>query len=426
MPRNILLGISGGIAAYKACDLTRRLRERGHAVQVVMTAGAQEFVTPLTLQALSGREVRTTLFDTGAEAAMGHIELARWADVVVVAPASADLLARAAQGMANDLLTTVLLATAAPVLLAPAMNQQMWAHPAVQANLALLQKRGVRIIGPASGEQACGDVGAGRMVEPLAIVEVVEAALDADGASEADGPLTTPAGDSLRALAGVNVLLTAGPTREALDPVRFLSNRSSGRMGFALAQALADAGAAVTLVHGPCTVPVPVGVDAVAVESALDMHAAVMARAADAAIFVATAAVADYRAEAIADAKIKKSADAMQVQLVKNPDILADVTAHHADIFAVGFAAETHEVAHYARDKMQRKNLAMICANEVGDGKGFEVLDNALHVFWPGGDRRLGPSPKPALAAELVALIAARFIAAGAPRAARTSAPAAG
>ncbi len=402
MGRNILLGVTGGIAAYKACDLTRRLRERGYAVQVVMTQGAQAFVTPLTLQALSGREVRTTLFDTGAEAAMGHIELGRWADQVIVAPASADFLARAASGMADDLLTTVLLATAAPVAMAPAMNQQMWAHPAVQQNVATLAERGVTILGPGSGDQACGDVGAGRMLEPMDIL----AALDLGTPAAA----VAPGGASLAPmLAGRKVLLTAGPTREAVDPVRFISNRSSGRMGFALAEALAAAGAEVTLVHGPCALTAPPAVTAVAVESALQMHDAVMQRISGQQIFIGCAAVADYRPVQAADAKIKKSADEMQLSMVRNPDILADVAASHPEIFTVGFAAETHDVAHYARDKLLRKKLRMICANEVGDGKGFEVPDNQLHVFWDAGDVHIGPASKAVLARQLVELIAQRF-----------------
>lgn len=399
MGRNILLGVTGGIAAYKACDLTRRLRERGHEVQVVMTSGAQAFVTPLTLQALSGREVRTTLFDTGAEAAMGHIELARWADQVIVAPASADFLARAACGMADDLLTTVLLATAAPVAMAPAMNQQMWAHPAVQANVATLGARGVTLLGPAAGEQACGDIGAGRMLEPLDIIAAMER-----GEPAGSKGVAAPG-----ALAGQRVLLTAGPTREAIDPVRFLSNRSSGRMGFALAEALAAAGAEVTLVHGPCAIAPPVTVRTVAVESAQQMHAAVMQHLDGQSIFIGCAAVADYRPVDVADAKIKKDADTLQLQMVRNPDILADVTAARPQIFAVGFAAETHAVEHYARDKLARKKLRMICANEVGAGKGFEVLDNQLHVFWDAGDAHLGPAPKTELAGQLVRLIAERF-----------------
>lgn len=402
MGRNILLGVTGGIAAYKACDLTRRLRERGHDVQVVMTQGAQAFVTPLTLQALSGREVRTTLFDTGAEAAMGHIELGRWADQVIVAPASADFLARAASGMADDLLTTVLLATAAPVVMAPAMNQQMWAHPAVQANVAKLAERGVSIVGPGSGEQACGDVGAGRMLEPLEIIAAAEL-----GAEPAVPGAALATNESR--LAGQKVLVTAGPTREPIDPVRFLSNRSSGRMGFALADALVAAGAEVTLVHGPCAIAPPVDVHPVAVESAQQMHAEVMQRIAEQTIFVGCAAVADYRPVDVADTKIKKNADEMHVKMVKNPDILADVTAKQPHIFAVGFAAETHEVEHYAKDKLARKKLSMICANEVGDGKGFEVLDNQLHVFWDAGDARIGPASKTELAVQLVGLIAERF-----------------
>lgn len=394
MGRNILLGVSGGIAAYKACEICRRLGEQGHQVQVVMTPGAQEFVTPLTFQALTGREARTTLFDTGAEAAMGHIELARWADVVLVAPASADLLARAAQGMANDLLTTVLLATEAPVVMAPAMNQQMWQHPAVQANVQTLMGRGVRLLGPGSGSQACGEVGPGRMLEPAEILAQLQ-----DMSTKAKAQL----------LKDVRVLLTAGPTREALDPVRYLTNRSSGRMGFALAAALRDLGAKVQLVHGPVQLSAPAGVATTAVETAEDMHQAVLAQLSGTQIFVATAAVADYRPRQQHRAKIKKHADALHIDMVKNPDILQEVAQSAQAPFAVGFAAETHDVETYARDKMQRKNLQMICANEVGPGKGFDVSDNTLQVYWPQGQRTLGPLPKTRLAVELAELIAERY-----------------
>lgn len=394
MGRNILLGVSGGIAAYKACELCRRLGEQGHQVQVVMTPGAQEFVTPLTFQALTGREARTTLFDTGAEAAMGHIELARWADLVLVAPASADLLARSAQGMANDLLTTVLLATEAPVVMAPAMNQQMWQHPAVQANVKTLIQRGVRLLGPGSGAQACGEVGPGRMLEPADILAQLHE-LYGSGSS--------------RLLADVHVLLTAGPTREALDPVRYITNRSSGLMGFALAAALRDRGAQVQLVHGPVQLAPPSGVATTAVETAEQMHQAVMAQLPGTHIFVGTAAVADYRPSQQHSAKIKKHADALQIDMVKNPDILQEVARSAQAPFAVGFAAETHDVESYAREKMQRKNLQMICANEVGPGKGFDVSDNTLQVYWPQGQRTLGPLPKTRLAEELAELIAERY-----------------
>nr|MBV6629672.1 bifunctional phosphopantothenoylcysteine decarboxylase/phosphopantothenate--cysteine ligase CoaBC [Oceanococcus sp. HetDA_MAG_MS8] len=394
MGRKILLGVSGGIAAYKACEICRRLGEQGHQVQVVMTAGAQEFVTPLTFQALTGREVRTTLFDTGAEAAMGHIELARWADLVLVAPASADVLARAAQGMANDLLTTVLLATQAPVVMAPAMNQQMWQHAAVQANIKTLEQRGVRLLGPGSGAQACGEVGPGRMLEPADILAQL-AALELAGKP--------------RTLEGVRVLLTAGPTREALDPVRYITNRSSGRMGFALAEALRDLGAQVHLVHGPVQLPLPSGLATTAVETAQDMHAAVLAQLEGTQIFVGTAAVADYRPSQQHTAKMKKHADALRIDMVKNPDILQEVAQSDQAPFAVGFAAETHDLEAYARDKMQRKKLHMICANEVGPGKGFDVSDNTLQVYWPGGQRTLGPQAKSQLAIELAALIAERY-----------------
>lgn len=401
MARKVLLGVSGGIAAYKACELTRRLRERDCEVQVVMTAGAQQFVSALSFQALSGRSVRSALFDPAAEAAMGHIELARWADVVLVAPASADLMARAAAGMADDLLTTLLLASPAPVAMAPAMNQQMWAHPAVQRNCATLRGDGVRLLGPGVGDQACGDVGAGRMLEPAEILDGIADWLDGSAApsrAAAAGPL-----------AGRQVLLTAGPTREAIDPVRFISNRSSGRMGFALAEAFARAGAQVTLVHGPGALAVPAAVQGVAVESAAQMHAAVLERVATADIFIGCAAVADYRPAEVAAQKQKKAAQAQTLQLERTPDILADVTARRPELFAVGFAAETEQVEHYARGKLEKKRLALICANQVGTGQGFDVADNTLQVLWAGGQTQLGPAPKTEVATQLVDLITTHY-----------------
>ncbi len=387
----LLLGVTGGIAAYKSADLVRRLRERGCEVQVVMTAGAQRFVTPLTFQAVSGRAVRDSLLDPAAEAAMGHIELARWADLVLIAPASADFIARYAAGLADDLLATLCLATAAPVVLAPAMNQQMWAHPATRTNIDTLSGRGVEIWGPGEGDQACGETGPGRMLEPVDLANRVMA-------RAADGPL-----------AGLRVLLTAGPTREALDPVRFLSNRSSGKMGYALAAACAGAGARVTLVSGPVSLPAPAGVQCVAVETAAQMHAAVADAAAAADVFIAAAAVADYRPAQSSERKMKKKEAALRVELEPTTDILAAVSKAHPGLFTVGFAAETDNVAGHARDKLKRKNLDMICANEVGQGRGFEVDDNQLEVIWHGGSAVLGPAPKTALATELVSLIAARY-----------------
>ncbi len=390
MSRKILLGVTGGIAAYKSADLVRRLRERDCDVQVVMTAGAERFVSALTFQAVSGRPVRSSLLDPAAEAAMGHIELARWADLVLVAPATADFLARYAQGMADDLLTTLLLATAAPVAVAPAMNQQMWQHPATVFNVALLQQRGVAVWGPGAGDQACGEFGPGRMLEPLDLAQrVVEAPRDV-------------------VLAGKSVLITAGPTREPVDPVRFLTNRSSGKMGYAIAQACRQAGAIVTLVSGPVSLSAPSGVTRVAVETAAEMEAAVNAALPDADIFIAAAAVADYRPAEVAVHKIKKNDAEMAIALVRTPDILAQASRGNPQLFTVGFAAETQDIERNARAKLARKNLDLVCANEVGAGLGFEVDDNRLQVYWPGGQQTLGPSSKLAIAHELVDLIAVR------------------
>ncbi len=390
---NILLGVSGGIAAYKSADLVRRLRERGCEVQVVMTQGAQQFVTPLTFQAVSGRPVRSSLLDPAAEAAMGHIELARWADRILIAPATADLIGRLAAGLADDLLTTLCLASTAPIALAPAMNQQMWQAQAVQDNIATLQNRGVEIFGPGSGDQACGEVGPGRMLEPLELAELI----------------TGTATDGL--LSGLKVLLTAGPTREALDPVRFLTNRSSGKMGFALAAACQAAGAEVDLIAGPVNLPTPIGVRRHNVTSADEMMARADALVAGRQIFIATAAVVDYKPAEQRSHKIKKSAETMALKLEKTVDVLATLSRREPGLFTVGFAAETHEVERYARDKMQRKNLDMVCANQVGEGQGFDVDHNALSVYWPGGQRELGSKSKRALADELVELIATRYAA---------------
>ena len=387
----VLLGVGAGIAAYKSVDLVRRLKERGADVRVVMTEAAAAFIAPLTFQAVSGHPVRTTLLDPGAEAGMGHIELARWADCLLIAPATADVMARLAAGLANDLLTTVALACEAPLVIAPAMNQAMWRHPATQANLETLCARGVRVLGPGVGEQACGDQGPGRMLEPLEIAEALfpSAAL---------------------ALADVRVLLTAGPTREPLDPVRFLGNRSSGRMGFALAEALEALGARVTLVAGPTSLPTPGVAERVDVETALEMHGAVMSRTSDCDLFVATAAVADYRPVEPAETKIKKNADELTLRLVRNPDILAEVAALPLPPFTVGFAAETDRVEEYARDKLNRKGLNMIAANQVGGAQGgFERPENALTVIWRDGRRELPMMDKTRLAHELAQLIAERY-----------------
>ncbi len=394
--RRILLGVSGGIAAYKACELVRRLRDAGAEVRVVMTAGAEHFVGTATFQALSGQSVRTSLWDASAEAAMGHIELARWAERILIAPASADAIARLAHGHADDLLTTLCLASDAPLYLAPAMNRQMWAHPAVQANMATLRQRGVHVLGPADGAQACGDVGAGRMVEP-------EAMRDALAASFGAG-----------VLGGVAVVVSAGPTFEDIDPVRFIGNRSSGKMGFAVAQAAVEAGAEVTLVAGPVSLPTPAGVGhRVNVRSAAQMQQAVQAACRAAQIYVGAAAVGDYRPVQCAGRKLKKQAGAdLVLELAENPDILASLAALSAPPFLVGFAAETHEVERYAQDKLARKGLDMIAANRVGDGLGFDCADNALEVFWKDGHQPLPRASKIELARQLVACIAERYHAA--------------
>ncbi|MGH8286786.1 MAG: bifunctional phosphopantothenoylcysteine decarboxylase/phosphopantothenate--cysteine ligase CoaBC, partial [Steroidobacteraceae bacterium] len=357
----ILLGVTGGIAAYKSPDLVRRVRERGAEVQVVMTAAAREFVTPMTFQAVSGREVRTDLWDTAAEAAMGHIELARWADAVLIAPASASFIARLSTGQADDLLTTLCLATDAPIAIAPAMNRLMWANAATRANVETLRARGVAIFGPGEGDQACGEVGAGRMLEPLELADLLGAQLTATGP-----------------LAGRRVLITAGPTREPIDPVRFVSNRSSGKMGFAIAQAAREAGAEVVLVSGPVSLPSPDGVRRVDVESAADMLAAVLREVESTDIFISTAAVADYRPTRAAGQKIKKTADKLDLELERTPDVLATVAARPRRPFVVGFAAETESIEQHARTKLMKKNLDMIAANEVGAEKGFDCEDNEL------------------------------------------------
>ena len=407
--KRILLGVTGGIAAYKSADLIRRLREAGAETQVVMTPAATAFVGPLTFQAVSGRPVRAELLDVHAEAGMGHIELARWADLILIAPASADCIARLAHGLANDLLSTLCLATDRPIAIAPAMNRLMWQNPATQDNCRLLARRGVKIWGPGIGEQACGEIGAGRMLEPLELCNLVVERLGAR--EERPETLVPPPPLAPHDLQGLTVLLTAGPTREALDPVRFISNRSTGKMGFAVAEAAALAGARVVLVSGPVSLKPPPGVERIDVESALEMHEAVMSRVRQANIFIATAAVADYRAAAPADQKIKKTRDTLTLELTRNPDILAEVAALRAHRpFTVGFAAETHDVLYYAEDKRRRKNLDLIAANQVGvAGSGFESEQNALHVLWEGGEKALPLADKTVLGQQLVALIAERY-----------------
>lgn len=389
--KHILLGISGGIAAYKCAELTRRLRERGAEVRVVMTHAAKEFITPLTMQAVSGHPVADSLLDPAAEASMGHIELAKWADLVLLAPATADLIARLAAGMGNDLLTTVVLATDAPVVISPAMNQQMYRNQATQDNIATLVRRGVSVWGPAAGEQACGDVGPGRMLEPLELVERCDAFF------------------APKPLLGKKLLLTAGPTREALDPVRYITNHSSGKMGFAIADAAATLGAEVTLISGPVTLTTPAKVKRINVQSALEMHAAVMDHAQQHDIFIGCAAVADYRPDVVAEQKIKKTeqSDTLCISMVKNPDIVASVAAlTERRPFTVGFAAETQDVEKYALGKLTKKKLDMICANDVSiSGQGFDSNDNALMVYWSNGQHALPLSSKRELAQALMLFI---------------------
>jgi phosphopantothenoylcysteine decarboxylase/phosphopantothenate--cysteine ligase len=391
--RRILLGVSGGIAAYKSCELVRRLRDLDAQVRVVMTERGTHFVSPTTFQALSGQSVRVSLWDEQAEAAMGHIELARWAERILIAPASADLLARLAHGLADDLLTTLCLASAAPLYLAPTMNQQMWAHPAVQANIETLRQRGAHLLGPAAGDQACGDIGSGRMLEPHELRDAMVASFG--GGS----------------LAGLNVLVSAGPTYEDIDPVRFIGNRSSGRMGFAIAQAAAQAGARVTLVAGPVSLATPVGIaQRIDVRSAAQMHAAVLDAATQADIYIGAAAVGDYRPQEVSTHKLKKHDGAgLSLQLSENPDILASLSAKSVHPFLVGFAAETHDVASYAQAKLRRKGLDMIAANQVGGGLGFEAADNALTLYWADGALELPRASKPELAQQLIAQVAERY-----------------
>ena len=402
----ILLGVSGGIAAYKAAELVRRLREADAEVRVVLTEAAAHFVGAATFQALSGNPVRSSLWDPAAEAAMGHIELARWANRIVIAPASADVIAKLAHGHANDLLSTVCLATIAPLAIAPAMNNRMWLHPATQANIALLRDRGALLVGPDDGAQACGEFGPGRLAEPEAIVR----SLIATRAPSGNGPL-----------AGQRVLVSAGPTYEDLDPVRYIGNRSSGKMGFAIAAAAAELGADVTLVAGPVALPTPAGVRRIDVRRAVEMRdAAIGALPQD--IYIGAAAVADYMpAHTVAD-KIKKpildgdvgTRDAgLKLDLVRTPDILAEIAVHpQRPRLVVGFAAETRALAESARNKLQRKRVDAIAANRVGvPGSGFDCDSNTLNVYWNGGEAELGPAPKTQLARELLALLLDRVAA---------------
>jgi phosphopantothenoylcysteine decarboxylase/phosphopantothenate--cysteine ligase len=381
---NIVLGITGGIAAYKAPDLVRRLRERGADVQIVMTASAAEFVTDTALQAVSGRPVRSNLWDKEAERAMSHIELARWADVILIAPATAEVMARIVTGGAPDLLTTICLATEAPLAIAPAMNHVMWNNPATQANRRTLEERGVHILGPDVGSQACGETGAGRMLEPGAIA----AAVFDLGVSKGEG-----------LLAGRRLVVTAGPTREAIDPVRYVSNRSSGKMGYAIARAAVAQDAEVTLISGPVDLPEPPGVDVIRVTTAQEMYDATHA------------VVGEYRPAAVSDQKIKKTQEALTIELVRCPDILASVAALEDAPFTVGFAAETQNVDDYALAKLENKKLDMIIANRVGVDLGFDSDENAAAVFWKKGEKRFPRAQKSELANELVELVAERYYA---------------
>jgi len=397
--KKIVLGISGGIAAYKTPDLVRRLKEQGADVRVVMTNGAKAFITPLTLQAVSANPVSDSLLDTEAELAMGHIELAKWADLILIAPATADIIAKIACGLANDLLSTLCLATTAPIAVAPAMNQQMWHALPTQANVNTLKARNVAIFGPGAGEQACGDVGLGRMLEVAEIVELANNLF-------ANINKTSLNND----LAGQHWLITAGPTREAIDPVRYISNHSSGKMGYSIAQAAAEQGAEVTIISGPVNLPTPSNCNVVQVISAEQMYQQAMLLSDNANVFIGCAAVADYRIEQVAAQKIKKHADAMHISLVKNPDIVASVAAKTNKPFMVGFAAETENMVEYAKGKLQRKKLDLIAANDVSNAKqGFNSDHNALTVFSATDETAIAFADKQQVAKQLVALIASKY-----------------
>jgi len=391
--KHILLGITGSIAAYKAADLVRRLKDHGAEVRVMMSQGATQFITPLTMQTVSGNPVSLNFFDADEEAAMGHIKLARWADWIVIAPATADCLAKLAHGLADDLISTVCLASEAPLLVAPAMNNKMWSHIATQQNCQLLNQRGVKFLGPESGDQACGEQGEGRL---MAIDTIVSRLLE----KLQPGPLS-----------GKQILITAGPTYEPIDPVRFIANRSSGKMGYALAQAAVDAGANVTLISGPVDLSTPAGVNRVDVETAQQMYDAVMQYLEQTTIFIGCAAVADYRPAHPAQAKLKKTADTdLSLQLQLNPDIINAVAnnSERPDL-VVGFAAETDDLPHYAQQKLQNKRLDLIAANHVGDGLAFGQDNNALEIFWEGGHRSLTDAPKLEIARELITVITERY-----------------
>ncbi len=392
--KQILIGISGGIAAYKTAELVRALIKKGADVRVCMTKSACEFITPLTLQALTGNPVATDLLDPEAEAAMGHIELARWADLVMIAPTTADLIARLAGGHADDLLTTVCLATEAPLHIAPAMNRIMWANPATQQNCDVLRQRGITLHGPAEGEQACGETGAGRMLEALELATIIENEFS-----------TQP-----KPLAGKRVLITAGPTREAIDPVRYISNRSSGKMGYAIATAATMLGAEVTLVSGPVALEAPDGVTRHLVESAKKMHEQTLKQAKTADIFIATAAVSDYSPADVATQKIKKTEDKLSLDLHYNPDILLDVSHQFPDLFSVGFAAETENLIKHAQGKLERKKLDMIVANPVGKNQGFDQDTNQVEIIWKDGHISLPEKDKAVLAVEIMEIVSTQYL----------------
>ena len=389
--KRILLGVTGGIAAYKSAELIRRLQDRHAEVQVVMTKSACEFITPLTMQALSGKPVYVHLLDHETEAGMGHIELARWSDVILVAPATANFIARLSHGLADDLLSALCLAADVPLLIAPAMNQQMWLNQATQANIETLTSRGIRLAGPAAGSQACGEVGPGRMLEIPELITVLNSIFDT------------------RLLEGKCVMVTAGPTQEAIDPVRYISNRSSGRMGFAIARAAVEAGARVTLVSGPVALPAPDRVNYIPVRTAIEMREAVLADVVNQDIFISAAAVADYHCAEVANEKIKKADGDLVLALRKNPDILLEVSQLPKHPFTVGFAAETDAVKANALAKLKNKGLDMIAANQVGEGMGFESEDNSLEVIWNGGNINLGLNTKDKIARQLIGIVAKQY-----------------
>ncbi len=406
--KRILIGISGGIAAYKTAELARALIKHGAEVRVCMTKAATEFITPLTLQALTGNPVSSELLDPAAEAAMGHIELARWADLIMIAPATADLIARLANGHADDLLSTICLATETPIHLAPAMNRLMWSNAATQDNCKTLSQRGYTLHGPAEGEQACGEIGAGRMLEAQDLADLVISVFDKSIFNQSIAKLP---------LSGKTVLITAGPTREAIDPVRYITNRSSGKMGYAIAAAAQALGATVQLVSGPVSLEAPDGVERSFIESAAQMHDKTMALANDADIFIATAAVADYSPAQVAEQKIKKdskgqnSNQELSLKLQTNKDILSDVSHAFPRLFSVGFAAETENLIENALGKLKRKNLNMIVANQVGENKGFDRDTNQIEILWQDGQLSLPEQDKKTLAIELMTTITEHFIA---------------